>query len=62
MIVAFWNFCVATDSSGKTHPILEKIGVLTDQINPKKFFRINRSQIVHIEYIETIESHFKNRF
>ncbi len=61
LIAASGDFCVATDSSGKTHPILEKIGVLTDQINPKKFFRINRSQIVHIEYIETIENHFKNR-
>ncbi|WP_170837053.1 LytR/AlgR family response regulator transcription factor [Aquimarina amphilecti] len=61
LLAASGDFCVATDSFGKTHPILEKIGVLTKQMNPKKFFRINRSQIIHIEYIETIENHFKNR-
>ncbi|MFD2564044.1 LytR/AlgR family response regulator transcription factor [Aquimarina rubra] len=61
LIVASGDFCVATDSSGKTHPVLEKIGILIAQLNPKKFFRINRSQIIHIEYIETIENHFKNR-
>jgi DNA-binding LytR/AlgR family response regulator len=31
------------------------------QLNPKKFFKINRSEIVHIECIERIENHFKNR-
>ncbi|MDH7445420.1 LytR/AlgR family response regulator transcription factor [Aquimarina sp. 2201CG14-23] len=61
IVNASGDFCVATDLRGKTHPILEKIGVLTELLNPKKFFRINRSQIIHIEYIETIENHFKNR-
>ncbi len=61
LIAASGDFCIATDLSGKTHPVLEKIGVIPEQLNPKKFFRINRSQILHIEYIETIENHFKNR-
>ncbi|WP_219007085.1 LytR/AlgR family response regulator transcription factor [Aquimarina litoralis] len=61
VINASGDFCIATDKDGKTHPILEKIGNLTEQLNPKKFFKVNRSQIVHIEYIETIENHFKNR-
>ncbi|GAA4276893.1 LytR/AlgR family response regulator transcription factor [Aquimarina mytili] len=61
VIEASGDFCVATDLNGKKHPILEKIGVLIALLNPKKFFKINRSQIVHIEYITTIENHFKNR-
>ncbi|WP_299432532.1 LytTR family DNA-binding domain-containing protein [uncultured Aquimarina sp.] len=61
LIAASGDFCMATDAYGKSHPIMEKIGVLVDELNPKKFFRINRSEIIHIEYIETIESHFKNR-
>ncbi|MHA7055947.1 LytR/AlgR family response regulator transcription factor [Aquimarina sp. M1] len=61
LITASGDFCVATDYYGKTHPIMEKIGVLIQQLNPKKFFRINRSQIIHIDYIEAIENHFKNR-
>ncbi len=61
IIEASGDFCMATDVNGKKHPILQKIGVLAEKLNPKKFFKINRSQIVHIEYIETIENHFKNR-
>ncbi len=61
IIEASGDFCMATDLNGKKHPVLEKIGVLMVSLNPKKFFRINRSQIVHIEYIITIENHFKNR-
>lgn len=61
VINASGDFCIATDYNGKTHPIQEKIGNLSQQLNPIKFFKINRSQIIHIEYIETIENHFKNR-
>ncbi|WP_378181653.1 LytR/AlgR family response regulator transcription factor [Aquimarina sp. SS2-1] len=61
LITASGDFCIATDHYGKTHPITEKISVLIGQLNPVKFFRINRSQIIHIEYIETLENHFKNR-
>ncbi len=61
IIEASGDFCMATDLTGKKHPVLQKIGVLVEQLNPKKFFKINRSQIIHIEYIETIENHFKNR-
>ncbi|GAA4273899.1 LytTR family DNA-binding domain-containing protein [Aquimarina gracilis] len=61
VIEASGDFCMATDIQGKKHPILQKISVLAEQLHPKKFFRINRSQIIHIEYIENIENHFKNR-
>lgn len=61
MIEASGDFCLAIDYNGKKHPISEKISILNEQLNPKKFFKINRSQIIHIEYIETIENHFKNR-
>jgi len=61
IIEASGDFCIVTDKNGKRHPIQEKIGMLAEKLNPKKFFKINRSQIVHIECIETIENHFKNR-
>lgn len=61
IIEAAGDFCMAIDIHGKKHPIQQKIGVLIEQLHPKKFFRINRSQIVHIDYIDTIENHFKNR-
>ncbi|MDP5061296.1 MAG: LytTR family DNA-binding domain-containing protein [Maribacter sp.] len=61
MIEASGDFCIATDQDGKRHPISQTIGSIIEQLPPKKFFRINRSEIVHVDYIEQIESHFKNR-
>jgi DNA-binding LytR/AlgR family response regulator len=61
MIEASGDFCIATDQEGKRHPISQTIGSLIQQLPPQKFFRINRSEIVHIDFIEQIESHFKNR-
>ncbi len=60
-IEASGDFCIAVDFKGKRHPISEKMGIIEEQLNPQKFFRINRSQIVHIQYIINIENHFKNR-
>tara|TARA_R110002073_G_scaffold108336_5_gene243532 strand:+ start:114073 stop:114837 length:765 start_codon:yes stop_codon:yes gene_type:complete len=61
LISASGDFCLATDSKGKRHPISQNLSSIYQQLNPKKFFKINRSEIVHIEMIDTIENHFKNR-
>ena len=61
LIEASGDFCLAIDHSGKKHPISHNLGTIYEMLSPLKFFRINRSQIAHIEYIENIESHFKNR-
>lgn len=61
MIEASGDFCIAIDQEGKRHPISQTIGSIALQLQPKKFFRINRSEIVHIDFIKEIESHFKNR-
>lgn len=61
LISASGDFCLATDSKGKRHPISQNLSSIYQQLNPDKFFKINRSEIVHIEMIDTIENHFKNR-
>ncbi len=61
LIEASGDFCMAIDAKGKKYPISHTLGTIQQMLNPLKFFRINRSQIAHIEYIENIESHFKNR-
>jgi len=61
LIEASGDFCIAIDNSGKKYPISHNLSTMVEMLNPLKFYRINRSQIVHIEYIENIESHFKNR-
>jgi DNA-binding LytR/AlgR family response regulator len=61
LISASGDFCMATDSEGKRHPISQNLGSVHQQLNPGKFFKINRSEIIHIDFIDNIESHFKNR-
>ncbi|SFZ90235.1 DNA-binding response regulator, LytR/AlgR family [Flaviramulus basaltis] len=60
-IEASGDFCIATDFQGKRHTISQNLGVIHQQLQPTKFFKINRSEIVNIDFIDNIESHFKNR-
>ena len=61
LIEASGDFCIATDFNGKRHNISQTLGGTFKQLNPSKFFKINRSEIINIDYIENIENHFKNR-
>jgi DNA-binding LytR/AlgR family response regulator len=61
LISASGDFCLVIDHLGKRHTISQNLGTTFSQLNPKKFFKINRSEIVHIDFIDKIESHFKNR-
>ena len=60
-IEASGDFCIATDVKGKRHPISQNLGSIHQELHPAKFFKINRSEIINIDFIENIESHFKNR-
>ncbi len=60
-IEASGDFCIATDIKGKRHTISQNLGSIYQQLHPNKFFKINRSEIISIDVIENIESHFKNR-
>ncbi|WP_281542009.1 LytR/AlgR family response regulator transcription factor [Maribacter aestuarii] len=61
LIQASGDFCKIIDSHGQLHSIPQSIGSLVNELNPKNFYKVNRSQIVSIEYIEKIESYAKNR-
>ena len=61
LIEASGDFCIATDAKGKRHTISQTLGSIFNQLNPSKFFKINRSEIINIDFIDNIESHFKNR-
>jgi len=61
LITASGDFCLVIDNLGKRHTISQNLGTTFSQLNPKIFFKINRSEIVNIDCIEKIESHFKNR-
>ncbi|MDF1694211.1 MAG: LytTR family DNA-binding domain-containing protein [Saprospiraceae bacterium] len=55
------DFIVAMDKEGKKHIINSSIHKLMETLNPKQFFQINRSEIINIDWIEKIETHFKNK-
>lgn len=55
------DFCVGYDSQMNKHIINYTLGDVERKIDPKQFFRINRSEIINIDYVENIEPHFKNR-
>ena len=61
LISASGDFCLVNDKESKRHTISQNLGNIHPQLNPKKFFKINRSEIINIDFIEKIESHFKNR-
>jgi two-component system response regulator LytT len=51
----------AYDQAGARHPL---IGTLTDweqQLDPAQFFRLNRSELVHLAAIVKVEPYFNNR-
>lgn len=61
LIEAFGDLCKLYDEKGKLHTISKSLGTLFTELNPSQFFKVNRSQIVHISYIENISTHSKNR-
>ncbi len=61
LIQANGDFCKIIDADGRLHSISKSVGVLAEELNPKHFFKINRSQIVGMGHIEKIEQYSKNR-
>lgn len=61
LIQANGDFCKIFDTDGRLHSISRSISALMEELNPKEFFKINRSQIVGISHIQKIESYSKNR-
>ncbi|WP_117885294.1 LytR/AlgR family response regulator transcription factor [Aureibaculum luteum] len=55
------DFCKLKDSDANLHSISASLGSLSAELNPDHFFRINRSYIVNIDFIEKIVPYSKNR-
>ena len=52
---------MAIDSSGKKHALNFTLTEVEEKIDPAQFYRINRSQIINIDFLEKVEPYFKNR-
>jgi len=55
------DFSFAHDTSKEKHIVNYSIGEIESKIDPRQYFRINRSEIVNIDCIDKIEPYFKNR-
>lgn len=55
------NIVFGIDSNNKKHIVNHRMSELEEILDPTVFFRINRSEIVNINYIEKMESYFNNR-
>ncbi len=47
--------------TGKRYVFDATLSSIEKEVDPKKFFRINRKQLVHIKSIDRISAHFNNR-
>lgn len=55
------DFCMAIDKDGKKHALNNTLTEVEEKIDPSHFFRINRSQIINVGFLEKVEPYFKNR-
>jgi len=53
--------CEALDYKGKTYEFRQRFSDLVEELNPETFFKINRGEMVNINYIEFIEPYFNDR-
>ncbi len=51
----------ATDKQNARFPLTGTLTVLEQQLDPSIFFRINRSELVNIQFVERVEPYSKNR-
>ncbi|GAB2963101.1 LytTR family DNA-binding domain-containing protein [Hymenobacter coalescens] len=51
----------ATDKQAMRYPLTGTLTELERQLDPGRFFRINRSELVNIQFVEKVEPYFNNR-
>lgn len=51
----------AIDDVGSRFALSENLNELVEALDPKQFFRLNRSEMVNLNFIERLEPYFQNR-
>lgn len=51
----------AFDVRGQKYPLNGNLTELEEQLDPARFFRLNRSEIINIRYIDRLEPYFNDR-
>ena len=55
------DFCMAYDIKNQSNVINQSLSSIEVRLDPKQFFRINRSELINVDFIENVESGFKNK-
>lgn len=63
--ITYWraqgDFVLAYDEKGDSYIINQSISFLEESLDPVRFFRINRSEIINSEFLVKYSNHIKNR-
>jgi two-component system, LytTR family, response regulator LytT len=51
----------ACTADQKRHPLSLSLQETADQLDPQRFFRLNRSELIHIAFVEKLENYGKDR-
>jgi len=51
----------AFDKNQQKYPLIGSLNDIEESLDPIHFFRINRSDLIHIRYIEKLETYFNDR-
>ncbi|AYA35960.1 DNA-binding response regulator [Hymenobacter oligotrophus] len=52
---------LAYDQQGARHALTGTLSEIADELDPRLFFRLNRSELVNIRYVERAEPYFNHR-
>ncbi len=61
LIQSHGDFLLAFDNNKNKHVINQSVSNIVDMLDPRKFFQINRSEIINVDFIQKFETHFKNK-
>jgi two-component system, LytTR family, response regulator len=53
------DYYVKLHTAGKTHLLRETMNALESRLDPRKFFRVHRSAIVHLDKIRELQPYFR---
>jgi two-component system LytT family response regulator len=53
------DYCVKLHTGGKIHVIRDSMNALEERLDPRRFFRVNRSAIVNLDRVREIQPYFK---
>lgn len=51
----------AVDAAGRRHPLTQSLSALEAELDPGKWFRANRRELIHLPFVERMESYGRDR-